>query len=70
MRAELTAEGTLRITPESGLEAFALAQWNAGRTKRKGKGTVLEVGTVVSEQCVTIGSAPWGLTNISPVSAS
>jgi hypothetical protein len=51
MRAEITRDGTLRITPQSDLEAYALSCWQAGQARRKGR-TTLEIDASVAQPLV------------------
>lgn len=60
MRATLTADGTLRVTPETEVEAYALAAWNASRARRKGRGTLAVETTVPEDWTVQFAPATAG----------
>jgi hypothetical protein len=65
MKAELTKDGCLRITPQSDLEAYALSCWQAGQARRKGR-TTLEIDASVAP--VRIAWPTTGITTGSIVS--
>ena len=60
MRATLGQDGTLTITPDSELEAYALSAWSAARTKRGGGRSALVVKTAYETQTlygtISVGS--------------
>jgi hypothetical protein len=58
MRANLTADGTLTITPETPLEAYALSCWQAGQARRKGRTTLEIDASVATSGYIT----PWHTT--------